>query len=92
MTQPPTPGGPASSGKRAAAAPDRYLCPEKSCKRWPAEHMRTGLLARHRAPTGDAYTLCPGSLHPIKGLPRLPGTPGPTTPAASPYQQPTLFG
>jgi len=84
MTQPPTPGAAASR----AAEPDRYLCPERACKRWPAEHMRTGLLARHRAPGGDAFTLCPGSLHPVKGLQRQAARPAVT----SPYTQPTLFG
>jgi hypothetical protein len=54
--------------------------------------MRTGLLARHRAPGGDAFTLCPGSLHPIKGLPRQAGRPAPNTRTESGYQQPTLFG
>lgn len=72
--------------------PDRYLCPHTACKRWPAQHMRTGLLARHRAPGGDAYTLCPGSLHPVKGLPRQAGTPAPGARSPSPYNQPTLFG
>lgn len=87
MTQPPTPGAAASR----AAEPDRYLCPEKACKRWPAEHMRTGLLARHRAPTGDAFTLCPGSLHPIQGLPQQAGSPPSAPHSTSPYTQPTLF-
>lgn len=77
---------------KPAPGPDRYLCPEKACKRWPAEHMRTGLLARHRAPGGDAYSLCPGSLTPLKGLPRRSGTPAPGAPAPAAYRQPTLFG
>lgn len=53
--------------------------------------MRTGLLARHRAPGGDPFTLCPGSLHPVKGLPRQAGRPASAAPKASPYTQPTLF-
>lgn len=53
--------------------------------------MRTGLLARHRPPGGDAYTLCPGSLRPIKGLPKRAGSPA--RPDGAPaYQQPALFG
>jgi hypothetical protein len=92
MTQPPTQGNAASSGSRAAANPDRYLCPDKACKRWIAEHMRTGLLARHRPPGGDAYTLCGGSLSPLRGLPSQSGRQAPTRPATSPYRQPTLFG
>lgn len=92
MTQPPTQGTAASSGSRATAEPDRYLCPDRACKRWLAEHLRTGLLARHRAPGGDPWTLCPGSLKPLKGLPRHAGTRASTPRPVSPYTQPTLFG
>lgn len=72
---------------RAVIRQDRYQCPE--CEHWYGEHMTTRLLARHKAPGEDPYTLCTGSLHPLHGLPhQVSGHP--TTPVGG-DQQGTLF-
>lgn len=66
--------------------PDRYLCPV--CEKWRGEHIKTGVLARHRAREGTRYDLCQGSLHPLTGLPsnrKEPAIP------PTPYRQPPLF-
>lgn len=51
---------------RAVLRQDTYQCPE--CQGWKGEHMNTRLLARHKEPGGDTYTLCHGSLRPLGGL------------------------
>lgn len=72
---------------RAVIREDRYQCPE--CHHWYGEHMNTRLLARHKEPASDPYTLCTGSLRSINGLPHqqagLPAAPIPTD------EQGTLF-
>lgn len=52
---------------RAVIRQDTYQCPE--CRHWYGEHMNTRLLARHKEPGGDTYTLCHGSLIALHGLP-----------------------
>jgi hypothetical protein len=68
---------------------DRYKCPDPGCQRWLGQHLTTGLLARHNAP-GERYTLCGGSLAPLKGLISSGGA-GAFPPYQSPYTQARLF-
>lgn len=69
--------------------PDRFRCPV--CKRWCGEHIATRLLSRHTQPGSGPYELCPGSLHPIKGLPAQSGTDTNAPPYTAPYTQATLW-
>lgn len=73
----------------AAPRPDSYLCP--TCLRWKGEHIKTGLLARHRAAQGTRYDLCKGSLHPLQGLTSRQGDTAMPGRYTAPYQQPYLF-
>jgi hypothetical protein len=83
---------PTARGRGAAPQeprPDQYLCP--TCLRWRGEHFKTGVLCRHSPAGGDRYSLCQGSLRPLKGLTaRRDGILLPARYEAL-YSQPTLF-